>query len=77
MQMRMRHAPSSSVKSMLHDTVLYTLRKSFFPTEGIPPFLFDVFTTINVENIHNIMCKDPSFEFGSRTTDPPTMRGVW
>ena len=29
-----------------------------------------------MENIHNIMCKDPSFEFGSRTTDPPTMREV-
>ena len=60
-----------------HDTVLYTLRKSFFPTEGVPPFLFDVFTTINVENIPNITCKDPRFKFGSRTTrDPPTMREV-
>ena len=59
------------------DTVLYTLRKLFFPTEGVPPFVFDVFTTINVENIPNITCKDPSFEFGSRTTrDPPTMREV-
>lgn len=59
------------------DTVLYTLRKSFFPTEGALPSLFDVFTTINVENIPNITCKDPSFEFGSRITrNPPTMREV-
>ena len=59
------------------DTVLYTLRKSFFPTEGGPPSLFDVFTTINVENVPNITCKDPKYEFGSKTTsDPPTMRDV-
>ena len=59
------------------DTVLYTLRKLFFPTEGGPPSLFDVFMTINVENVPNITCKDPKYEFGSRTTsDPPTMRDV-
>ena len=59
------------------DSVLYTLRKSFFPIEGGPPSLFDVFMTINVENVPNITCKDSSFEFGSRTTsDPPTMRDV-
>ena len=59
------------------DSVLYSLRKSFFPTEGGPPSLFDVFMTINVENVPNITCKDPNYEFGSRTTsDPPTMRDV-
>ena len=56
------------------DSVLYTPRKSFFPTEGGPPSLFDVF---NVENVPNIMCKDSKYEFGSRTTsDPPAMRDV-
>ena len=27
---------------------LYTLRKSFFPTEGAPPVLFDIFFSFNV-----------------------------
>ena len=59
------------------ESVLYTLRKSFFPTEGVVPTIFDVFLTISVESVPNISCTDPEFVFGERTVDnPPTMNEV-
>ena len=59
------------------ESVLYTLRKSFFPTKGVVPTVFDVFMTIGVENVPDISCTDPEFVLGERTIDnPPTMNEV-
>ena len=44
------------------ESVLYTLRRAFFPTEGSPPFLFDVQMTLNVESVPNIACKSEEYE---------------
>ena len=59
------------------ESVLYTLRKAFFPTEGSPPFLFDVQMTLNVESVPNIACKSEEYPFRGRpVTSPPTMMEV-
>lgn len=52
---------------------LYTLRKAFFPTEGAPPFLFDVEMSLNVERIPNVDCDDEEYAFrDDLITSPPS-----
>ena len=59
------------------ETVLYTLRKSFFPTQGAPPALFDIFMTLNIESVPNISCNDPFFAFSeSSVSNSPEMSEV-
>jgi hypothetical protein len=61
------------------ESVLYTLRKAFFPSEGIPPFLFDVHVTLNVESVPNVACKSEEYleEFRERpVTSPPLVEDV-
>ena len=59
------------------ETVLYTLRKSFFPTQGAPPALFDIFMTLNIESVPNITCSDRNFAFAeSSVSSPPEMSEV-
>ena len=53
------------------ETILYTLRNSFFPIKGATPTLFEIFTTIQVENIPGISCKDPKYLFGDRAVSQP------
>ena len=55
------------------ETVLYTLRKSFFPTQGAPPASFDVFMTLSIESVPDISCNDPYFKERS-INSPPSMR---
>ena len=47
---------------------LYTLRKSFFPTEGAPPILFDIFMTLDIQTAPDILCTDDSYIFGTNST---------
>ena len=57
--------------------VLYTLRKSFFPNEGARPILFDVFMTLEVEQVPDIMCSDEFYEFGDMPiNNPPNVSDV-
>ena len=59
------------------ENVLYTLRKAFFPTEGAPPFLFDVDLTLEIENVPTLSCHDDRYQFGdSSVGDPPKMEDV-
>ena len=59
------------------ETVFYTLRNSFFPTKGVTSDQFKIFSTIQVENIPNITCKDPNYMFGDRVVSHlPTMNEV-
>ena len=57
------------------ETVLYTLRKSFFPTQGAPPASFDVFMTLSIESVPDISCNDPYFKERS-INSPPSMSEV-
>ena len=57
--------------------VLYTLRKSFFPTQGAPPHLFDIFMTININSVPNITCNNDEFKFRDNPINtPPSMSEV-
>ena len=57
--------------------ILYTLRKSFFPTGGAPPTLFDIFMTLEVENAPNARCTAKNYTFGKEpVTNPPAMETV-
>ena len=59
-------------------SVLYTLRKAFFPSEGRPPFLFDVEMTLEIENIpvtspnNYVSCRDERIGNLSVNSPPPT-----
>ena len=57
------------------ETVLYTLRKSFFPTQGAPPALFDVFMTLSIDSVPKMSCRDPYFKERS-ISSPPSMSEV-
>ena len=57
------------------ETVLYTLRKSFFPTKGALPALFNVFMTLNIVSVPDISCRDPDFKEIS-ISSPPEMSEV-
>lgn len=52
-----------------NNAVLYTLRRSFFPTQRPRPAVFDVFMTLNIANVPNITCKDPRFIYGEKPID--------
>ena len=55
------------------ESVLYTLRKAFFPSEGVPPFLFEVEMTLNVEVAPDVACKSEEYAFReSPVTSPPS-----
>ena len=57
--------------------VLYTLRKSFFPTEGPRPILLDIFMTLEISSVPDIMCSDEEYLFGDRpVSNPPEMDEV-
>ena len=57
--------------------VLYTLRKAFFPTEGAPPFLFDIEMTLEIESVPNVMCKSDDYAFGDfPISSPPSKSEV-
>ena len=57
--------------------VLYTLRKSFFPIEGARPILFDIFMTLEIKSVPDIMCSDENYEFGDMPiSNPPNMSDV-
>lgn len=57
--------------------VLYTLRKSFFPTEGARPFVFDIFMTLEIKEVPDIMCNDEFYEFGDTPiSNPPNVSEV-
>ena len=59
------------------ETVLYTLRKSFFPIQGAPPALFHLFMTLNIVNVPDISCSDRNFAFAeSSVSSPPEMSEV-
>ena len=47
--------------------VLYTLRKSFFPSQGARPQLFDIFMTVNINSVPNITCSNDDFLFRDST----------
>ena len=61
-------------------SVLYTLRKAFFPSEGRPPFLFDVEMTLEIENIpvtspqNFLSCRDEPI--GSLSVNSPPPMGI-
>ena len=56
---------------------LYTLRKSFFPTVGAPPVLFDIFLTLEIDAAPDIRCTDKNYVFGGNSTrNPPSMNDV-
>ena len=60
-----------------HRDVLYTLRKSFFPTEGARPILFDIFMTLEIGSVPDIMCSDEEYLFGDRpVSNPPEITDV-
>ena len=64
-------------KAFRERDVLYTLRKSFFPSQGARPQLFDIFTTININSIPNITCSDDDFMFcDSPINNLPSMSEV-
>lgn len=44
------------------ENILYTLRKLFFPAQGPPPDVFDVFMSLNVEKVPNITCRNDAFQ---------------
>ena len=57
--------------------VLYTLRKSFFPTEGARPFVFDIFMTLEIQSVPDTMCSDEFYVFGDTPIgNPPNMTDV-
>ena len=56
-------------------TVLYTLTKSFFPSQAARPVLFDVFMTLNIESVPEISCRNSYFE-NSSISSPPSMSEV-
>ena len=56
---------------------LYTLRKSFFPTEGAPPVLFDIFMTLEIQTAPDIRCTDNRYTFGTNSIrDVPDINEV-
>ena len=58
-------------------SILYTLRKAFYPTAGAPPTLFDIFMTLEIESSPKIKCTSIAYEFGKTpVTTPPTMEEV-
>ena len=52
--------------------VLYTLRKLFFPAQGRQPYVFDVFTTLTIRRVPDILCEDDAFQNISITDVPTT-----
>ena len=50
-------------KAFRKEKVLYTLRKSFFPTQGAPPTLFDVDMTLIISSVPNSACNDSILDF--------------
>ena len=59
------------------ENVLYTLRRLFFPVNRSPPDLLSIEMTLIVENIPNIRCTDPDYNFGeSPVNNPPQMSDV-
>ena len=55
-------------KAFRKENVLYTLKKSVFPSQGSPPALFDVDMTLIISSVPNSACNDSildfNFEFG-------------
>ena len=47
-------------------SILYTLRKAFFPTRGSSPILFDVFMRVRVEQAPNISCTSSDYPFANQ-----------
>ena len=47
-------------------SILYTLRKAFFPTRGSSPILFDVFMRVRVEQVPNISCTSSEYPFANQ-----------
>ena len=59
------------------ETVFHTLWNSFFPARGAASDQFKIFSTIQVEYIPNITCKDLNYLFGERVVSrPPTISEV-
>ena len=66
-------------KAFRKEKVLYTLRTSFFPTQGAPPTLFDVYMILIISSVPNSACNDSiildfNYEFGEsspETSDSP------
>ena len=47
-------------------SILHTLRKAFFPTRGSSPILFDIFMTVHVEQMPNIICTSSDYPFANQ-----------
>ena len=65
-------------KAFRKEKILYTLRTSFFPTQGAPPTLFDIYMILIISSVPNSACNDSildfNFEFGEsspETSDAP------
>ena len=64
-------------KAFRQPSILYTLRKAFFPTAGAPPTLFDIYMTLEIESVPKVNCTDKKYKFGKTpVTKPPTMEDV-
>ena len=63
-------------KAFRKENVLYTLKKSFFPSQGSPPALFDVDMTLIISSVPNSACNDSildfNLEFGESSRSPET-----